>query len=140
MMRRQARAPGWRPTTPTSGALPSRRGRRGAGGAGAVEARLVAEEAQQRGRAVEHYSRNMGRMPGAADEAPPPPADERGVVGQDTEEGVFDELLRQRRRRGGVRRGQMVPVISIRLGPKWACGPEKTSLIKSSFSSINGGD
>ena len=132
MMRRQARAPGWRPTTPTSGALPSRRGRRGAGGAGAVEARLVAEEAQQRGRAVEHYSRNMGRMPRAADEAAPPPADERGVAGQDTGRNITHET--------SVCRGQMVPVISIRLGPKWACGPEKTSLIKSSFSSINGGD
>ena len=62
----------------------------------------------------------------------PPPADERGVAGQDTGRNITHGT--------SVCRGQMVPVISIRLGPKWACGPEKTSLIKSSFSSINGGD
>jgi len=55
-----------------------------------VGARLVAEEDQPRGRAVELTEHGAGA--GAADELEPPPVDEHGVVRPGAKEGVLDEL------------------------------------------------
>ena len=67
-------------------------GRRADGRSGgeAVGARLVAEEDQPRGRAVELTEHGVGA--GAADELEPPPVDEHGVVRPGAKEGVLDEL------------------------------------------------
>jgi len=62
----------------------------GRGGGKVVGARLVAEEDQPRGRAVELTEHGVGA--GAADELEPPPVDEHGVVRPGAKEGVLDEL------------------------------------------------
>ena len=64
----QRQNPRWRPTTPASGALPSRRGRRGAGGrtdevgAKQLELTLLPRKTSRGG--ARWNSQNMGRVPG----------------------------------------------------------------------------